>query len=319
MCAPLPIGLLINGLGQRVKKTVGTTVTLYHYDEGGKLLGEYNSTGTALYETIYLDDQPVAVIKPGTSATTYKAYYLYADHLNTPRLITDNAAGTANKKVWQWDSDPFGASVPNENPAAAGVFTYNQRFPGQVYDKETGLHYNYFRDYNPATGRYVQSDPIGLAGGMNTYGYVKANPLSGVDPRGLIKWSGTYFSVGSPILKSATYDTYTLTSECVNGYVTNIRIRAYGFGVGLGGTFAGGFASFDDGYSYINPEAFVGEYYKYAAGFAAGVGYGYSRVALGGVQSSGWGVEGGFDYSAGLVVGKTEIVWERHIPCDCNK
>jgi RHS repeat-associated protein len=176
---------LVNGLGQRAKKTVGSTVTLYHYDEGGKLLGEYNSAGTAQYETIYLDDQPVAVIKPGSTATTYKAYYVYADHLNTPRLITDNATGTANKKAWQWDSDPFGASVPNENPAGAGTFTYNQRFPGQVYDKETGLHYNYFRDYNPATGRYVQSDPIGLGGGINTYGYVGGNPLSYTDPKGL--------------------------------------------------------------------------------------------------------------------------------------
>jgi RHS repeat-associated protein len=185
MCAPLPAELLINGLGQRVKKTVGSTVTLYHYDEGGKLLVEYNSTGAAAYETIYLDDQPVAVIKPGSTATTYKAYYVYADHINTPRLITDNATGTANKKVWQWDSDPFGASVPNENPAGAGTFTYNQRFPGQVYDKETGLHYNYFRDYNPATGRYVQSDPIGLAGGINTYGYVGGNPVSFRDSFGL--------------------------------------------------------------------------------------------------------------------------------------
>jgi RHS repeat-associated protein len=185
MCAPLPAELLTNGLGQRVKKTVGSTVTLYHYDEGGKLLGEYNSSGTALYETVYLDDQPVAVIKPGSTATTYKAYYIYADHLNTPRLITDNAAGTANKKVWQWDSDPFGASVPNENPAGAGTFTYNPRFPGQVYDKETGLHYNYFRDYSPATGRYVQSDPIGLAGGINTFAYVGGNPVLYVDAFGL--------------------------------------------------------------------------------------------------------------------------------------
>ena len=162
------------------RKKHKSTVTT---DEAGQLLGEYNSAGTALYETVYLDDQPVAVLKPDASG--YKAYYLYADHLNTPRLITDTAAGAANKKVWQWDSDPFGITPPNENPAAAGVFTYNPRFPGQVYDKETGLHYNYFRDYNPGTGRYVQSDPIGLAGGMNTFGYVGGNPLSKTDSRGL--------------------------------------------------------------------------------------------------------------------------------------
>ncbi len=59
------------------------------------------------------------------------------------------------------------------------------RLPGQLYDAHSALHYNYFRDYDPETGRYVESDPIGLAGGLNTYGYVRANPLSWSDPTGL--------------------------------------------------------------------------------------------------------------------------------------
>jgi RHS repeat-associated protein len=65
-------------------------------------------------------------------------------------------------------------------------FELDVRFPGQYLDKETNLFYNYFRDYDPQTGRYVQSDPIGLDGGINPYLYVRANPLSRVDPLGLL-------------------------------------------------------------------------------------------------------------------------------------
>jgi RHS repeat-associated protein len=113
---------------------------------------------------------------------TSQVFYIYSDQINTARQIT-NAAGV---KVWQADPDPFGANPPNENPAGQGQFAYNQRFPGQYFDKETGLHYNYYRDYDPQTGRYVQSDPIGLKGGINTYGYVAGNPVSNIDPSGLV-------------------------------------------------------------------------------------------------------------------------------------
>jgi RHS repeat-associated protein len=66
-------------------------------------------------------------------------------------------------------------------------FTFDLRFPGQQFDKETNLYYNFFRDYDPQTGRYVESDPIGLGGGINTYSYVGANPVSFIDPFGLTK------------------------------------------------------------------------------------------------------------------------------------
>jgi RHS repeat-associated protein len=109
-------------------------------------------------------------------------YFIHSDHLNTPRLIT-NQVGQA---VWQWDNaDPFGNNAPNENPSGLGTFTCNLRLPGQYFDQETNTHYNYFRDYDPATGRYPQSDSIGLSGGINTYAYVQNNPLSNFDPLGL--------------------------------------------------------------------------------------------------------------------------------------
>ena len=89
-----------------------------------------------------------------------------------------NAAGAI---VWKADYDPFGkASV------RVSTIENNLRLPGQYYDRETGLHYNYFRDYDSSTGRYVESDPIGLAGGLNLYSYVDGNPISRIDPLGLM-------------------------------------------------------------------------------------------------------------------------------------
>ena len=111
-------------------------------------------------------------------------YYIHADHLGTPRAIT---RPSDNALVWEWkNSEPFGNNLPNPNPSGLGNFEHPHGFPGQYYDKETGTFYNYFRDcYDPLMGRYCQSDPIGLAGGINTYAYVTSNPLSLVDRLGL--------------------------------------------------------------------------------------------------------------------------------------
>jgi RHS repeat-associated protein len=113
-------------------------------------------------------------------------YFIHPDHLGTPRAITK---ATDNTKVWEWkNDDPFGNNQPDENPNGANgvtTFKYNLRFPGQYFDQETGTYYNYFRDYDPTTGRYIQSDPIGLKGGINTFSYVKLSPLSFIDPFGL--------------------------------------------------------------------------------------------------------------------------------------
>ncbi len=151
---------------------------------------QYKPTATAVVGTTYRANvsfnlntatQPVVTLT-GIPSAAAKVYYLHTDHLDTPRSITN----TAGQEVWRWDNtDPFGNNLANENPSALGTFTFNLRFPGQYFDKETGLHYNVNRDYNPALGRYIQSDPIGLRGGINTYGYVGGNPLSFADPRGL--------------------------------------------------------------------------------------------------------------------------------------
>jgi RHS repeat-associated protein len=111
-----------------------------------------------------------------------KLYYIHVDHLNTPRAIFDDN----HTPVWRWSpNEPFGNNPADDNPNGVGKFPFPLRFPGQYFDEETGLGYNYFRDYSPDTGRYVQSDPIGLLAGMNTYSYVIGNPLRYADPRGL--------------------------------------------------------------------------------------------------------------------------------------
>jgi RHS repeat-associated protein len=161
---------LINGLGQRVAQINGSVPQfLFVYDEAGHPAGKYDGGGNPLWETAWLGDLPVAVLEP-----TGK-FYIAPDHLGAPHQITD-ATGAV---VWQWNPDPFG------NGAPMGAFTYELRFPGQFFDQATKLHYNYFRDYDPRTGRYIESDPIGLAGGINTYAYAGSNPLSRIDPRGL--------------------------------------------------------------------------------------------------------------------------------------
>jgi RHS repeat-associated protein len=114
--------------------------------------------------------------------------------MGTPRLATD----VTQQVVWRWNEDAFGASVAadqdrhghrdhDRDHGRSHEIEVNLRYPGQYYDTETGLFYNWNRYYNPNTGRYSRSDPIGLSGGVNTFGYVSANPLGFIDPWGLYK------------------------------------------------------------------------------------------------------------------------------------
>jgi RHS repeat-associated protein len=171
-----------NALGQRLSKTSPSGTTLFAFDESGHLIGEYTSSGSLIEETIWFGDIPVATVQPASGGGV-TVFYIHADHLNTPRRISRPAD---NVVVWRWDSDPFGVAVPNEDPDGDGnLFVYNLRFPGQYFDVETGLVYNMARDYDSPTGRYLESDPIGLMGGTSTYAYASGSPIGNSDAAGL--------------------------------------------------------------------------------------------------------------------------------------
>ena len=193
--------------------------TAYNYADAGQtglpewaLLGEYDNgsaKGAGRSEYIWLPTEdgsatPVGMFRNG------RFFAVHADHLGTPRLVTNDT----NTPVWQWPYSAFGNNKPTgilkatanprgaitNNPVllrATGATEFNLRFPGQYADDEAGSFYNYFRSYDAKTGRYTQSDPIGLDGGWSRYGYANGSPLMYTDPLGL--WSVTidgYAGVG---------------------------------------------------------------------------------------------------------------------------
>ena len=160
------------------------------YIELSDLGGKTAADGIRLVELIP-GDPPIV---------TTNLYYIHNDHLGTPQVFTD----VSQAIVWNANYKPFG-----EVAVSIGSIANNLRFPGQYFDEESGLHYNYFRDYDPGLGRYLQNDPIGLASGLNTYSYVNGNPLRGVDPSGLWTLSVEgYFIAGGGV--SVTYSNGTL-------------------------------------------------------------------------------------------------------------
>jgi RHS repeat-associated protein len=166
------------------------TVTVDQQQAGGawNLLGTFSFGAGAAQVTLtdqangYVIADAVRFVPLAGQQTGSTMYYVHADHLNTPRVVSNEAQQVA----WRWDNtEPFGKSLPEENPSGLGTFEFPLRFPGQYFDRETNTVQHYFRDYDPTTGRYMESDPIGLEGGVNTYAYALGAPTSIFDLLGL--------------------------------------------------------------------------------------------------------------------------------------
>ncbi|MBK8010302.1 MAG: RHS repeat protein [Deltaproteobacteria bacterium] len=186
-----------NARGQRVAKTVNGATSLYVYEDGAKLLGEYDEDGSPRREIMWLDTMPVATLE--FTAEGWQLQWITTDHRGVPRVLTD----IAGEAIWTWTPDPFGRGVPDEDPDADGQRTrFDLRFPGQLFDVETGLHQNYLRTYSPEYGRYLEPDPLAMYGQTQAYTYAAGNPVQGIDWMGLapVPIAGRAYIPGGPPL-----------------------------------------------------------------------------------------------------------------------
>jgi len=218
--------------------------------------------------------------------------------------------------VWRWDQqEPFGATAPNDDPDGDGVkVDFPLRFPGQYADRETDLAYNMARNYSSEIGRYVESDPIGLQSGLNPYLYGKSAPLTSIDPKGLLVWSGTYHSRGYAAPVGAYLMQFDLVSPCINNQRAKIHVVAVGPAAGAGFAIDAsetyGKLDFEDHLDYVAPTSFNGLFLSASAGVTIGknISYNIGKIRLGrAYQIDPFAESEGLDVGVNLVIGLSTV------------
>ena len=227
--------------------------THYLYDRAGHLLVEADDTGQTLREYVWLDDMPLAVVSDVNTASP-NLYFVHADQIDTPVRMTD----VSKNVVWDAYFLPFGGVI-----SIIGSATNNLRFPGQYFLIEDGLHYNWYRHYDPTIGRYTQPDPLGFPDGPSVYAYAASTPIIKVDPRGEFGIPGALISAGFNFGTQYAvnlYDNggdYVLALKCVNFADVLWSGFAGGFGVGVGAWAKGSIST----WQYVSGTA-IGAYLK---------------------------------------------------------
>ena len=292
--------------GRRLWKNISGKTTCYLFGDEG-LIGEYDGNGSEIKaygwkpNSTWCTD-PIYMKELGQ-------YFFYQnDHIGTPQKISDLKAAVA----WSGEYDSFGnVSINTE------IVENNLRFPGQYFDKAKMQSYNYHRYYDSEKGRYLRADPMGIAGGVNSFVYGLNNPLVHSDPFGLKVLAKCLYSSAGETFGGGWLSCDLEDFECKDGFRTIAKYTGWFGGLTVGITPAGGshFTMIFD-VDFVDDLAGKAHIVTTTASIIAGVSLGEICLGKGCTEfsySPALGVDISFDYFAG-----TGTVDNKSIKC-CNR